>query len=100
MKKFILFLAAATILLASPYMGGQRAAAQTLSFDPTTVSTLAGSGVFGFADGTGAAAQFYYPYGVSVDASGNVFVADQINHHLLLLPRIKGCGHITVLVSG
>ena len=44
------------------------------------VTTLAGTpGVFGFNDGTGAAAQFDYPQDVAVDGSGNVFVADTGN---------------------
>ena len=41
------------------------------------VSTLAGSGRTGSTNGTGAAASFYDPYGVTVDASGNVYVADE-----------------------
>jgi sugar lactone lactonase YvrE len=41
------------------------------------VTTLAGTaGIFGSADGTGAAASFSYPEGVAVDGAGNVFVAD------------------------
>jgi sugar lactone lactonase YvrE len=41
------------------------------------VSTLAGTaGVSGSADGIGAAASFTSPYGVAVDPSGNVYVAD------------------------
>ena len=44
------------------------------------VSTMAGSaGVFGSSDGIGGAARFYYPYGVAVDGSGNVYVADTSN---------------------
>jgi len=43
------------------------------------VSTLAGSGAFGFADGAGATAQFRSPRGVAVDAAGNVYVADAQN---------------------
>ena len=44
------------------------------------VTTLAGShGSIGSADGPGGAARFYYPYGVAVDLSGNVYVADTDN---------------------
>lgn len=44
------------------------------------VSTLAGSGTSGFADGAGALATFYWPVGVAVDASGTIWVADTHNH--------------------
>ena len=57
------------------------------------VSTLAGSGAYGFADGLGAAAQFASPTGVACDGSGNVFVADQNNH------RIRGIVAATGVVS-
>jgi sugar lactone lactonase YvrE len=46
------------------------------------VTTLAGSGVGGNADGTGSAASFNYPHGVAVDASGNVYVADSSNQRI------------------
>ncbi len=42
------------------------------------VTTFAGSS-YGFADGTGTAAQFKNTSGVAVDASGNVYVADSGN---------------------
>jgi sugar lactone lactonase YvrE len=44
------------------------------------VSTFAGSaGIYGSVDGTGAAARFYGPAGVSVDSARNVYVADYLN---------------------
>ena len=46
------------------------------------VSTLAGSGSYGSADGTGSAASFYDPTGVAIDGSGNVYVADQYNNNI------------------
>ncbi|HEY3755894.1 MAG TPA: SMP-30/gluconolactonase/LRE family protein [Opitutaceae bacterium] len=45
----------------------------------TGVSTLAGSGVAGSANGTGTAASFNNPSDVAVDSQGNVFVADTGN---------------------
>ena len=43
------------------------------------VTTLAGSAEqYGSADGTGRAARFYYPSGVAVDSTGNVYVADSL----------------------
>jgi streptogramin lyase len=41
-----------------------------------SVSTLAGSGTPGDIDGSGAAASFYYPRGIAVDANGNVYVTE------------------------
>ena len=46
------------------------------------VSTLAGSGAYGFANGNGTAAQFNGPTGVAVDSGGNVYVADLGNHSI------------------
>ena len=46
------------------------------------VTTLAGSGVAWYADGTGAAAQFASPNGVAVDAAGNVYVGDANNSRI------------------
>jgi len=46
------------------------------------VSTLAGSGIAGFSNGTGTSAQFSNPTGVATDSFGNVYVADRNNHKI------------------
>lgn len=52
------------------------------------VSTLAGSGASGAADGTGAAATFSSPLGVASDAIGNVYVADRSNNMIRKIARV------------
>jgi len=49
------------------------------------VSTLAGDGVAGFADGPAAQARFDAPMGVAVDASGRVYVADTYNDRIRVI---------------
>ena len=45
------------------------------------VTTLAGlSGRSGSEDGTGSAARFHGPFGVTVDSTGSVYVADELNN--------------------
>lgn len=46
------------------------------------VTTLAGSGERGFADGNAQNAKFNYPVAVAVDATGNVFVSDKENNRV------------------
>ncbi|HNX76020.1 MAG TPA: hypothetical protein PLM07_05825, partial [Candidatus Rifleibacterium sp.] len=60
------------------------------------VSTLAGlAGSSGSTDGSGNAARFNQPYGVALDSSNNVYVADYANH---LVRKISG-GVVTTLAG-
>ena len=60
------------------------------------VSTFAGSGTGTFADGVGVAASFFRPYGVAVDSSGIVYVADYTNNRVR---RINPSGNVTTLAG-
>jgi len=60
------------------------------------VTTFAGSGVEGSADGTGTDASFYGALGITVDSSDNIYVADYNNY---LIRKITQGGVVTTLAG-
>jgi sugar lactone lactonase YvrE len=67
--------------------------------DHTTgiISNLAGAGVSGHADGVGVLAKFSVPQGITMDANGNLYVADYTNGRIR---KISGASVTTIAGTG
>jgi len=64
------------------------------------VSTVAGNGKPGFADGVGGAARFKYPYGIVVDDHGIIYITDYLNHCLRMVVPSDGVAFCVSTMCG
>ncbi|HXG92337.1 MAG TPA: NHL repeat-containing protein [Blastocatellia bacterium] len=62
-----------------------------------SVTTIAGAGAPGFADGAAAQAMFDTPCGIAVDPQGNLFIADTGNH---AVRKITPQGEVSTIIKG
>jgi sugar lactone lactonase YvrE len=69
-------------------------------YDPSTgqVSTVAGTGSSGSANGIGTNASFNSPSGIALDGSGNLYVADKSNHRIRKI--VLASGEVTTFAGG
>lgn len=70
-----------------------------VSIAPGNIATVAGNGTQGNSNGSGSAtsAELYYPGGVAIDSTGNLYIADTDN---FLVRKVDGQGNISTFAGG
>ncbi|MES2268152.1 MAG: LamG-like jellyroll fold domain-containing protein [Bacteroidota bacterium] len=73
---------------------------RNITMPGAVVTTIAGTGTVGAANGAGNAATFNGPWGIQGDANGNLFVADRYNNMIRKLAPTSGYTINTALPAG
>jgi trimeric autotransporter adhesin len=80
--------ASGNIYIADTYNGRIRMVTKTTGI----ITTVAGDGTYGYSGDGGLAtsASLRFPYGVAVDASGNIYIADSGSNRILMVTKTTG----------
>jgi sugar lactone lactonase YvrE len=76
---------------------GRSASGPSYKYLTISVSTFAGSGQSGYADGNSTAAKFNNPTAATLDASGNIYVVDGLNQRIR---KINAQGDVSTFAGG
>src|SRR5260221_4214889 len=86
-----------SLLVASCGGGGGASSSPAEMPQPASLELLAGAtGGVGYFDGIGPTAKFFIPYGIAVDASGMIYVADSGN---LVVRKVTPQGTVTTFAG-